>query len=40
MIPDGWERGLMGELIELISGQHIEAQFYNEDKIGIPCWVK
>ena len=36
MIPDGWERGLMGELIELISGQHIEAQFYNEDKIGIP----
>jgi type I restriction enzyme, S subunit len=36
MIPKGWKRGLMGEVIKLISGQHIEAQFYNEDKIGIP----
>jgi type I restriction enzyme, S subunit len=36
MIPDGWKAGLMGEVIKLISGQHIEAQFYNEDKIGIP----
>jgi type I restriction enzyme, S subunit len=36
MIPKDWKRGLMGEVIKLISGQHIEAQFYNEDKIGIP----
>jgi type I restriction enzyme, S subunit len=36
MIPDGWKRGLMGEVIKLISGQHVEAQFYNEDRIGIP----
>jgi type I restriction enzyme, S subunit len=36
MIPKGWKRGLLGEVITLISGQHIEAQFYNEDKIGIP----
>lgn len=35
-IPQGWEWCRLGVLIELVSGQHIEASDYNEAKRGVP----
>ena len=35
-IPKGWEWCWLGALIGLISGQHIEAADYNEQRRGVP----
>lgn len=35
-IPKGWEWCRLGKLIELVSGQHIEAADYNQQKRGVP----
>lgn len=35
-LPKGWVWCRLGELIELISGQHIEANDYNEKGVGLP----
>lgn len=35
-IPEGWEWCWLGALIGLVSGQHIEAADYNEQKRGVP----
>jgi type I restriction enzyme S subunit len=35
-IPDSWVWCRVGEIIELISGQHIDSQDYNEQGIGFP----
>ena len=35
-IPESWEWVRLGEVIELISGQHIQSANYNESGIGIP----
>jgi type I restriction enzyme S subunit len=35
-IPESWEWCWLGEMIELVSGQHIEAADYNEQKRGAP----
>ncbi len=35
-IPKGWEWCWLGALIGLVSGQHIEASDYNEQRRGVP----
>lgn len=35
-LPEGWVWCRLGEVIELISGQHIESSNYNEKGVGIP----
>jgi type I restriction enzyme S subunit len=35
MVPDGWGKGTFAEGIDLISGQHVEAQYVNE--VGEGC---
>ena len=35
-LPEGWVWCRLGEVIELISGQHIEAADYNQNGIGLP----
>jgi len=35
-LPEGWVWCRLGEVIELISGQHIEASDYNNRQIGVP----
>jgi len=36
MVPNGWKKGLLDEGIELISGQHVEANCVNNLGVGIP----
>ncbi|QSH59229.1 restriction endonuclease subunit S [Photobacterium damselae subsp. damselae] len=36
MVPNGWNLGLFGDGIELISGQHVEAKFVNTVGNGKP----
>ena len=36
MLPDGWRKGLFEEGIELISGQHVEANLVNRQEEGKP----
>lgn len=36
MVPNGWKKGLLDEGIDLISGQHVEANCVNNLGIGIP----
>jgi type I restriction enzyme S subunit len=36
MVPNGWQKGLFKEGIELISGQHVEADLVNTVGIGHP----
>lgn len=36
MVPNGWKKGLLDEGIELISGQHVEANYVNNLGVGIP----
>jgi type I restriction enzyme S subunit len=35
-LPQGWEWVRLGEVIELISGQHVLPDCYNADGVGIP----
>ncbi len=35
-LPQGWEWVRLGEVIELISGQHVLPNCYNTDGVGIP----
>lgn len=35
-LPEGWAWCRFGDLIYLISGQHIEANEYNLEKRGVP----
>jgi type I restriction enzyme, S subunit len=35
-VPEGWRRGIFEEGIELISGQHVEANLVNESQDGKP----
>ena len=35
-IPKDWEYSLLGNFINLISGQHIKAEDYNSEKRGVP----
>ena len=36
MVPNGWKQGIFEEGIELISGQHVEADLVNANGIGVP----
>lgn len=36
MVPNGWKKGLLDEGIDLISGQHVEANCVNNLGVGIP----
>lgn len=36
MVPEGWRKGLFEEGIELISGQHVEADLVNNKGLGSP----
>lgn len=36
MVPNGWKKGLLDEGIELISGQHVEANCVNNLGVGSP----
>ncbi|MFB9147165.1 restriction endonuclease subunit S [Halomonas alkalicola] len=36
MIPEGWKLTKLAEGIELVSGQHVEAQYVNEEGAGEP----
>ncbi|MHA3091004.1 restriction endonuclease subunit S [Acinetobacter brisouii] len=36
MVPNGWKKGLFNEGIELISGQHVEAELVNIYGLGKP----
>lgn len=36
MVPEGWRKGTFVEGIDLISGQHVEAQHVNETGDGHP----
>ncbi|EOQ97652.1 type I restriction modification DNA specificity domain protein [Leptospira wolbachii serovar Codice str. CDC] len=38
-IPKGWEWVRLGECIELISGQHLRSNEYNENQNGIPYFT-
>ncbi len=38
-IPIDWKNRYLGDYIELVSGQHLEADDYNEEKIGIPYFT-
>nr|WP_321401836.1 restriction endonuclease subunit S [uncultured Desulfobacter sp.] len=38
-LPQGWEWVRLGELIELISGQHLTPDKYNENGIGHPYYT-
>jgi Restriction endonuclease S subunits len=35
-LPKGWKWGRLGELIQLVSGQHIMAEDYTDDEGGVP----
>jgi type I restriction enzyme S subunit len=35
-IPESWEWVRLGEVMLLISGQHLKPEEYNEEKVGIP----
>ncbi|MFQ2788791.1 restriction endonuclease subunit S [Aeromonas caviae] len=36
MVPEGWTRGVFEDGIELISGQHVEAEYVNNSGVGKP----
>ncbi|GHY58905.1 Type I site-specific deoxyribonuclease [Vibrio cholerae] len=36
MVPNGWTRGVFEDGIELISGQHVEAEYVNNSGVGKP----
>lgn len=36
MVPKGWTRGVFEDGIELISGQHVEAEYVNNSGVGKP----
>lgn len=38
-LPKGWEWVRLGEIIELISGQHLSPNEYNEDKVGFSYYT-
>lgn len=38
-LPRGWEWVRLGELIELVSGQHLTPDEYNEDGVGYPYYT-
>ncbi|HEY9770019.1 MAG TPA: restriction endonuclease subunit S [Coleofasciculaceae cyanobacterium] len=38
-LPDSWEWVRLGNLIELISGQHLTPNEYNENRIGFPYYT-
>ena len=38
-LPEGWKWCRLGEIIELISGQHLKPTDYNESTIGISGYI-
>ena len=36
MVPEGWMRGVFEDGIELISGQHVDAEYVNNSGVGKP----
>ncbi len=38
-LPEGWEWCRLGEIISLISGQHLKPEEYNERREGIPYYT-
>ena len=38
-LPKGWEWTRLGSLIELISGQHLTPNAYNENGVGLPYYT-